>query len=952
MGRAFYLLILIILLPCALHAQVPFMRDFWLNEAGTAIKVNTIIRSATGSIWAGTEQGLYRFNGRSFTPVQDTVHQSVTALAIATDGGLWVGHDNGILGKLEGNEVHPYYINGIAPAAAVTSILEPQEGLLVLGTDAAGICIIAGHNGMVLNTANGLYDDYVYETLVSQKGGELLAATDQGINIVRVKRGKIAVERIGTQSGLPDNIVRVLRHVPGTEMYWAGTQDNGVALYNHKTRSAFTPAMRTPWQWGQINDLIVQSGKLAWAGTEDGYLLRLELHGDSMQVEPYNLNGKKIAKITADPSGNIWCATNTGLSVVSAAYAVQLYPPGSFMLKNVTAMECDTADVLWYAQGNKLLSLPADSSGQQHALTAPASVTCLYTDKHGHMWVGTFGKGLLLCDGDRLLPVRNIPDLLDGHILDVTGTADRLWVASLNGVDELQLDAGGKLAMLKHHDKHAGIGSDYVYQLYTSRKGEIWMATDGGGVCMYDGNRYHRWDSLSGMQAAVAYSVTEDAAGYIWAGTLDHGMYRFDGKKWMQMQRGNGLQDMTVLSVAANDYGQVVAVDQRGIDLWYPADNQFRHFNRRINMEIDSLSSALNCIAADKKGNIYVPFDRGFIRFGRQDNPGRIIPSVNIISLSVFLKPVHEQHKTKFSSSENYISFRFEGVNLVSPERLFYRYKLEGYNNNWLVTADESVTYPQLPPGKYTFRVQASLSSNFHNPAEAKYAFTIATPVWKRGWFIASITAVVVGLGYLYLRFRERRLRKLSLLQRERMVFEYEHLKSQVNPHFLFNSLNTLVNLIDEDQEMAIRYTEQLSDLYRNMLAYRDQDLILLKDEWSLLEKYFYIQQNRFGQALQWEVNIPPQIMQTARIVPLALQLLVENAIKHNIVSRTVPLMIRIEADAEKIKVANRYNPKQSKEVGAGLGLVNIKKRYALLTRKTVDYGIDGNQYIVTLPLL
>jgi uncharacterized membrane-anchored protein YhcB (DUF1043 family) len=347
-----------------------------------------------------------------------------------------------------------------------------------------------------------------------------------------------------------------------------------------------------------------------------------------------------------------------------------------------------------------------------------------------------------------------------------------------------------------------------------------------------------------------------------------------------------------------------------------------------------------------------VPFDRGFIRFGRQDRPGRIIPSVNITTLSVFLKPVHEQQKTRFAASDNYISFRFEGVNLVSPERLFYRYKLEGYNNNWLVTADESVTYPQLPPGKYTFRVQASLSSNFYNPAEAKYVFTIAMPLWKRGWFLVLMVAVIIGLGYLYLRFRERRLRKMSLLQRERMVFEYEHLKSQVNPHFLFNSLNTLVNLIDEDQDMAIRYTEQLSDLYRNMLAYRDQDLILLKDEWALLEKYFYIQQNRFGQALQWEVNIPPQVMQTARIVPLALQLLVENAIKHNIVSRTVPLTIRIEADAETIRVINRYNPKQSKEAGAGLGLVNIKKRYALLTRKTVAYGIEGNQYIVTLPLL
>lgn len=950
MGRFLYLLLLL-LLPDVLYAQQPLMRDFWLNEAGTAVKISALVHAPDGSIWAGTDQGLYRFNGRSFTMMQDTLHQPVTALGIAADGNLWVGYENGAVGKLYGNEVKPYTVKGSVPAAAVTSVFEPQDGLLFLSTDAAGIYAVAGHNSVVLNTSGGLYDDYVYETVSPQRSGELLAATDQGINIISLHQGKIKVRRVSTQDGLPDNIVRVLRQVPGTATYWIGTQDNGIALYDYSSQSVALPRTGEAWHWGQVNDLLAQSVTEAWAGTEDGYLLHLQLHADAMQVTPYSLNGKKIGKLVADASGNIWCATNAGLTVVSAAYAVQLFPPGNFLLKNLTAMDCDTANVLWYAQGNKLLSFSQDSNAVQQALDAPAPVTCLYTDHSGRMWAGTFGKGLLYRDGNRLKLVKNIPDLVDGHILDITGTADRLWVASLNGVAELQLEAGGKLSFIKHHDKHAGIGSDYVYQLYTSHNGNIWMATDGGGVRMYDGRRYHRWDSLSGMQASVAYSVTEDAAGYIWAGTLDHGIYRFDGKKWISMQRGNGLQDVTVLSVAANDYGQVVAVDQRGIDLWYPADKQFRHFNRRINMEIDSLSPVLNCIASDRKGNVYVPFDRGFIRFGPQDRSSRITPSVNITALSVFLKPVRE-HKTRFAAAENYISFRFEGVNLVSPERLFFRYKLEGYNNNWVVTADESVTYPQLPPGRYTFRVQASLNSSFFNIAEAKYSFNIATPVWKRPWFLAIATIAIVGLGYLYLRFRERRLRKLSLLQRERMVFEYEHLKSQVNPHFLFNSLNTLVSLIDEDKDMAMRYTEQLSDLYRNMLAHRDQDLILLKEEWSLLEKYFYIQQNRFGKALQWEVHIPQQVMQTGRIVPLALQLLVENAIKHNIVSRTVPLTIRIEADGETIKVINRYNPKQSKETGAGLGLVNIRKRYALLTKKTVTNGIEGNEYIVILPLL
>ena len=184
------------------------------------------------------------------------------------------------------------------------------------------------------------------------------------------------------------------------------------------------------------------------------------------------------------------------------------------------------------------------------------------------------------------------------------------------------------------------------------------------------------------------------------------------------------------------------------------------------------------------------------------------------------------------------------------------------------------------------------------------------------------------------------------------MVFEYEHLKSQVNPHFLFNSLNTLVSLIEDDQDAAVVYTVHLSDLYRNMLSYKDQDLIWLAEEYEIIKNYMYIQKSRFGEALQLHAEIPEHLMTTKKIVPLALQLLVENAIKHNIVSLSRPLTISIVADEHTITIKNPVQLKMSKEKGAGLGLINIKKRYALLTSRSLKFGHEGNEYIVKLPLL
>jgi LytS/YehU family sensor histidine kinase len=248
--------------------------------------------------------------------------------------------------------------------------------------------------------------------------------------------------------------------------------------------------------------------------------------------------------------------------------------------------------------------------------------------------------------------------------------------------------------------------------------------------------------------------------------------------------------------------------------------------------------------------------------------------------------------------------------------------------------------------------VQASLSDNFTKAKETSYTFTIASPIWRRSWFIALAVLLIVVIVYYFQKMRDRRISKLSLLQRERMTFEYEHLKSQVNPHFLFNSLNTLASLIEENQDMAIDYTVHLSDLYRNMLSYKDKDLILLEEEMQLLNKYMYIQKSRFGDALQLNVNISERLLMTKKIVPLALQLLVENAIKHNVVSKSSPLFIHISANEYNIEIRNQLQPKINSERGAGLGLINIRKRYFLLAKKQIAYGINENEYIVILPLI
>ncbi|MCB0697297.1 MAG: histidine kinase [Chitinophagaceae bacterium] len=316
----------------------------------------------------------------------------------------------------------------------------------------------------------------------------------------------------------------------------------------------------------------------------------------------------------------------------------------------------------------------------------------------------------------------------------------------------------------------------------------------------------------------------------------------------------------------------------------------------------------------------------------------------------VFLtQPADHDH---FKPSENYFNFRYTGINFTNTKSLHYRYKLSGYYDNWINTDETSVTFPNLPSGDYKFTVQASTYPDFAHAVEDNYSFTIATPFYKQPWFIILAIASCIILAYLYVRWRERQLKQIANLKHERVVFEYEYLKSQVNPHFLFNSLNTLTNLIEENPKTAVDYTAHLSDLYRNMLAHPDRNLVNLSEELDILNNYIHIQKSRFGDALIVKQDIPQAVAKEKKIIYLALQLLVENAIKHNIVSLAQPLVITITADEKEIVVTNPIHPKMSTGKPNGMGLDNISKRYKLATNMNISFGPEDGTFVVKLPLL
>jgi two-component system, LytTR family, sensor kinase len=182
---------------------------------------------------------------------------------------------------------------------------------------------------------------------------------------------------------------------------------------------------------------------------------------------------------------------------------------------------------------------------------------------------------------------------------------------------------------------------------------------------------------------------------------------------------------------------------------------------------------------------------------------------------------------------------------------------------------------------------------------------------------------------------------------------QFELLKQQINPHFLFNALSTLKSLIRLQDSNAEDFVMSLSDVYRKLLQRRDKELIRLSDEIEIVNSYLFMQKLRFEGNLNIEINIEPAYLETTFLPPFALQILVENTIKHNIVSQRKPLTIYINAvDNQRIVIKNTLQPKKTNEESTGWGLSNLIERFEAFTKEKVEIQEDEMSFSVSLPLL
>jgi two-component system, LytTR family, sensor kinase len=230
------------------------------------------------------------------------------------------------------------------------------------------------------------------------------------------------------------------------------------------------------------------------------------------------------------------------------------------------------------------------------------------------------------------------------------------------------------------------------------------------------------------------------------------------------------------------------------------------------------------------------------------------------------------------------------------------------------------------------------------------FFFTALKEMEIKGFLIAILIGFSIGaLFFFYLQWTET-LRREQQLTREKLIFQYETLKSQVNPHFLFNSLNTLSSLVRENPDLSEEFIQKLSHTYRYILENKEKELVPLTEEIEFVRDYFYLQKIRDEEKISLKIELAQ--MEEALILPVSLQLLVENALKHNAATRNQPLEIIIHNEGlDKLVVRNKLKRKLQLNTSSGIGLKNLNERCKLILNREIEIQETADEFIVKVPV-
>jgi signal transduction histidine kinase/ligand-binding sensor domain-containing protein len=748
----------------------------WQTDTGLPQNtVHAIVQGRDGYLWIATEGGLVRFDGvefRAYTRANTPGLPSdlIDDLMEDRDGALWASTSGG-LARLRGGVVEAFGAAQGIPATQVWRTLQDGRGV-VWALTAAGLFRIDGERAARIDVNAGLTEN---SRMATGPDGALWLGTADGLMRAGADDVFHAVGSAGEVLALA---------VDRNETAWAGMRSGLEACSSTRCRSAAVPG------GGAVNALAVDRAGRVWIGTETGLLL-----ADGDRVTAFGQKTGRVDFLYGDRAGMLWAGTAQGLMRIDPEQGTaELLRGGDVFLSAAEDREGD----LWLGTESGGLAVLRDRKFS--SLTAEDGLTDEYVlalaqAPNGHVAAGTKGGGLNVFRDGKFRALTTAQGLLSNVVLTMAAAANGdVWVGTPDGLNLLH---EGDVA--RAFTTADGLADDFVRSLYVGRGGELWIGTR-RGLSRYENGRFTTWTALDGLGSDLIGAMTQDHDGSLWIGTLG-GLSRFRDGQIRNLTTKDGLSSNVVtalyedhdgtLWIGTNDgglnrwrAGKIVRIASRQLPqrvigiledgsgyLWISsntgiyrvsrdalgrmadggAEAEVMRFGVADGMRISECSSGGHPAAVKlKDGSLWFATLKGIARVDPEHMPvNRVAPQVEVERVSVDDTQQASIADLTVAPGHSHYEFDYAGLSFVAPQKVEYRYQLEGFDRGWVDAGTRRAAYyTNLPHGHYTFRVIARNNDGVWSGTAATAELTIEPHVYQTVWFRLLVLLAIAALGY------------------------------------------------------------------------------------------------------------------------------------------------------------------------------------------------------------
>ncbi len=701
--------------------------------------VKTFFQDSKGNIWIGTiRKGICKYNGTSFkffTTDDGLLSNIVNAICEDSRGNLWIGTSEGLC-RFDGKNFTNYTSSNGLPGNNVSALYKDKNDHLWIATVGGGIAIYDGTHFKIYNLKNGLASDIAY-SFTEGNNGKIWVGTYQGVSVFNGSH----IKNYNVDNGLLNEHVEDILHDSYGQV-WFCTYGGGVGKLTGDSITMIT--MHEGVNNNIIKTMIEDREGNYWIGSWNGLY---KYNGDRFVSYTLDdgLSNSNIISAYSDALNNIWFGTLTG--------GVNMFNGKTF--KNYTTNEGLKSNTIW-------------SIAQDH---------------EGNYWFGTTNGPSRLQPGNDLIesPFTELSNLIIYSIIEDKNT-HQLYFGTDKGV---YIYDGGVCKII---NSKYGLKNEQVRALFQDEKGVIWIGTIKEIYFLNDDKAFSLTAGYNLPQAPVT-SIISDGAGSILISTYDFGIIRYKRTSGSpvisRITKENGLNNERVLFNFMDNQKKLWLGTPQGIDCidWnvYLQQGKFQiyHYDKSNGY----LGVESNAACEDTAGFIWFGTVNGAIRFNpRAGHLQSSVPVVSLNNIQLFLENVNWR-KNKIQTSyqtglpkdlvlpyfNNHLSFIYSGVFLTAPDEVQYHYMLEGFDDDWSpATRINIANYSNLPPGEYTFKVQASANlKDWSLPVT--YSFSIKPPIWKTPLFYFLYIVVSVGAIMLIYKARTRSLRRSKEVLRKKV---------------------------------------------------------------------------------------------------------------------------------------------------------------------------------------